>query len=87
PLGNRLGAWASPQSSVIPNAQWLMERQANYSQTLGETPPRPEHWGGYRLMPDLYEFWQGRPSRLHDRIRYRATEPSASGWVVERLAP
>ncbi|MFM1849775.1 MAG: pyridoxamine 5-phosphate oxidase [Pseudomonadota bacterium] len=87
PLGNRLGAWASPQSSVIPNAQWLMDRQANFTQTLGEDPARPEHWGGYRLLPDLYEFWQGRPSRLHDRIRYRAPESSASGWIVERLAP
>jgi len=87
PLGNRLGAWASPQSSVIPNAQWLMDRQTRLSQTLGENPARPEHWGGYRLLPDLYEFWQGRPSRLHDRIRYQTSQTSASGWAVERLAP
>ncbi|MEN9829388.1 MAG: pyridoxamine 5-phosphate oxidase [Pseudomonadota bacterium] len=87
PLGNRLGAWASPQSSVIPSAQWLMERQGQFSQALGEAPPRPAHWGGYRLLPDLYEFWQGRPSRLHDRIRYQAPDSSHSGWVIERLAP
>jgi len=87
PLGNRLGAWASPQSSVIPSAQWLMERQGQFSQALGEAPPRPAHWGGYRLLPDLYEFWQGRPSRLHDRIRYQAPGSSDSGWVIERLAP
>lgn len=87
PLGNRLGAWASPQSSVIPSAQWLMNRQANFTQTLGDDPARPEHWGGYRLLPDLYEFWQGRPSRLHDRIRYQANQASSSGWSVERLAP
>lgn len=87
PLGNRLGAWASPQSSVIPSAQWLMERQGQFSQALGEAPPRPAHWGGYRLLPDLYEFWQGRPSRLHDRIRYQAPGSSDSGWVIERLTP
>ena len=87
PLGNRLGAWASPQSSVIPSAQWLMERQGQFSQALGEAPPRPAHWGGYRLLPDLYEFWQGRPSRLHARIRYRTPDSSHSGWVKERLAP
>lgn len=97
PLGNRLGAWASPQSAVIPDAEWLMARQAQFTQTMGDNPARPAHWGGYRLLPDLYEFWQGRPSRLHDRIRYRAQSSGAqtpggqstpqASWVVERLAP
>jgi pyridoxamine 5'-phosphate oxidase len=87
PLGNRLGAWASPQSAVIPDAQWLMARQVQFTQTMGDNPARPEHWGGYRLLPDLYEFWQGRPSRLHDRIRYKAQSSGSTPWVVERLAP
>jgi pyridoxamine 5'-phosphate oxidase len=97
PLGNRLGAWASPQSAVIPDAEWLMARQAQFTQTMGDNPARPAHWGGYRLLPDLYEFWQGRPSRLHDRIRYRSQSSGAktpggqstpqASWVVERLAP
>jgi pyridoxamine 5'-phosphate oxidase len=87
PLGNRLGAWASPQSAVIPDAQWLMARQVQFTQAMGDNPARPEHWGGYRLLPDLYEFWQGRPSRLHDRIRYKAQPNGPTPWVVERLAP
>jgi pyridoxamine 5'-phosphate oxidase len=85
PLGSRLGAWASPQSAVIPDRA-LLERQhaelvAKYAD--GE-PPRPPHWGGYRVIPDVVEFWQGRPSRLHDRIRFART---ANGWSKARLAP
>jgi pyridoxamine 5'-phosphate oxidase len=85
PLGSRLGAWASRQSEVIPDREYLEREQA---ELLARYPdgniPRPEHWGGYRIIPESIEFWQGRPNRLHDRIRFRKT---ASGWVVERLSP
>lgn len=93
PLGSKLGAWASPQSEVIPNRQWLELRQRNLQESFpaesSVDPPRPEHWGGYRLIPDEFEFWQGRPSRLHDRIRYRINKDwgAASQWAIERLAP
>lgn len=93
PLGSKLGAWASPQSEVIADRAWLEARQAELQQSFPEQsslePPRPEHWGGYRLAPDRFEFWQGRPSRLHDRIQYRLSQrPFASpSWVIERLAP
>jgi pyridoxamine 5'-phosphate oxidase len=84
PLGSRLGAWASPQSEVIESRQWLEARLEAVTRQYGDDPPRPPHWGGYRVRPDLFEFWQGRRSRLHDRLRYvRAGE----GWRVERLAP
>jgi len=85
PLASRLGAWASPQSQVIAHREELEGRLVEVSTQYGETPPRPEHWGGYRLAPDVLEFWQGRPSRLHDRVRY-AREPMGV-WRIERLAP
>lgn len=85
PLGSRLGAWASPQSEIIPDREHLEQLQlAVTDQYAGADPPRPPHWGGYRVIPELVEFWQGRPSRLHDRIRFRRT---SSGWRKERLAP
>ena len=84
PLGSRIGAWASPQSRPIENRQWLEQRWAQLTQEHGESPPRPSHWGGYRLMPEWIEFWQGRLSRLHDRIVY-ARDPA--GWKISRLAP
>jgi len=84
PLGSRIGAWASPQSRAIENRGWLEERWARLTGEYGEKPPRPPHWGGYRLRPESLEFWQGRLSRLHDRIAYaRAPE----GWKISRLAP
>lgn len=84
PLGSRIGAWASPQSQVVHGREDLLAREALASETQGQTPARPPHWGGYRLLPDEVEFWQGRPNRLHDRLRYRW---AAGQWVIERLAP
>jgi pyridoxamine 5'-phosphate oxidase len=84
PLDSRLGAWASPQSQVISSRAVLLANAAKASARFGLNPPRPEHWGGYRLVPDTWEFWQGRKSRLHDRIRFRL---DAGVWVKERLAP
>jgi len=87
PHGSRLGALASPQSRVIPSRAVLDEARAALEQQYppGSDVPRPEHWGGLRVIPDSVEFWQGRPDRLHDRLRYRR---EADGrWVVERLAP
>lgn len=85
PLASRLGAWASPQSRVIPSREVLDEGLRQAQARFGETPPRPPHWGGLRLVPESWEFWQGRPSRLHDRLRYQCTPGGA--WVCERLAP
>ncbi|MFT3858778.1 MAG: pyridoxamine 5'-phosphate oxidase [Aquabacterium sp.] len=85
PVGSRIGAWASPQSQVLPSRQALEEAWKVQQARLGEHPPRPAHWGGYRLVPDHWEFWQGRPSRLHDRITYDQ-QPDGS-WLIQRLAP
>jgi pyridoxamine 5'-phosphate oxidase len=84
PLPSRIGAWASEQSAVVPSRTTLMARAAEMALRHGLNPPRPPHWGGYRLRPDYAEFWQGRASRLHDRIVYRRQDEA---WKIERLAP
>ena len=84
PLDSRIGAWASPQSQVIDGRTVLVTNAAKYAAQFMLNPPRPPHWGGYRLKPDNWQFWQGRKSRLHDRLRYRL---EGDGWVRERLAP
>lgn len=85
PLDSRIGAWASPQSQVISGRGVLVANAARYAAQFLLQPPRPPHWGGYRLLPDGWQFWQGRKSRLHDRLRY--TPDGQQGWVRERLAP
>jgi pyridoxamine 5'-phosphate oxidase len=85
PLDSRLGAWASPQSQVISSRGVLVANAAKFGAQFLLQPPRPPHWGGYRLQADRWEFWQGRKSRLHDRLRYRQDDTGA--WVRERLAP
>lgn len=84
PLDSRIGAWASPQSQVIPGRATLVANAAKYGAQFMLNPPRPPHWGGFRLVPDRWEFWQGRRSRLHDRLRYTLAEGM---WVRDRLAP
>jgi pyridoxamine 5'-phosphate oxidase len=84
PLDSRIGAWASPQSKVISGRGVLIANAAEYALKFALNPPRPPHWGGFRVKPDAAEFWQGRPSRLHDRIRYTLEQ---NAWKIERLAP
>lgn len=85
PLGSRQSACASAQSQAIANRQQLEDKLAEVVAQYGDHPPRPEHWGGYRLVPDFIEFWQGRGSRLHDRIAY--TRQADDSWVISRLQP
>jgi len=84
PLDSRIGAWASPQSQVIASRSVLVAQAAKYSAQFLLKPPRPPHWGGFRLQPVQWEFWQGRKSRLHDRLHYRLED---GVWLRERLAP
>jgi pyridoxamine 5'-phosphate oxidase len=84
PLGARIGAWASKQSEVLSSRTELEARVSAFEAEFGDNPPRPPHWGGYRVAPQVMEFWQGRESRLHDRIQYRL---SRGEWTIERLAP
>ncbi len=86
PSGSRIGAWASPQSQVISGREWLVEQEAKWTNEYQDRSiPRPPYWGGYRLKPAAIEFWQGRPSRLHDRLFYTLLENG--NWKMERLAP
>lgn len=86
PRGSQLGAWASPQSQVIPSRQWLENQLKSLEHQYQNQPiERPEHWGGYLVRPISIEFWQGRPNRLHDRIRYSLS--SSFEWIIERLSP
>src|SRR6478752_1282774 len=85
PLDSRIGAWASPQSEVIPSRSVLVANAAKYGAQFMLQLPRPPHWGGYRLVPQEWQFWQGRKSRLHDRLRY--TAQAGGDWLRERLAP
>jgi pyridoxamine 5'-phosphate oxidase len=86
PRDSQLGAWASPQSQVIVDRSVIEKTMADLQATYADQPalPLPPHWGGYRVIPDHFEFWQGRENRLHDRIRYT---PLGDGWVLDRLAP
>ena len=85
PVGSRIGAWASPQSTIIDSRSILDENVSMFTEKFGEQIPRPEHWGGYRIIPAVIEFWQGRSSRLHDRIQY--SKEINGNWIIERLAP
>jgi pyridoxamine 5'-phosphate oxidase len=87
PRGSQLGAWASPQSTVVPDRTDLDARFARVEERFpdGTTVPAPPHWGGFRVRPHTVEFWQGRPGRMHDRLRYRDTDDGE--WIIERLAP
>jgi pyridoxamine 5'-phosphate oxidase len=87
PLDSRIGAWASPQSQVISGRGVLVANVARYAAQYLLNPPRPPHWGGYRLRPDTWQFWQGRKSRLHDRLEYRLQGGSDTHWLRQRLAP
>lgn len=85
PEGSRLGAWVSPQSEIIPNREFLEKRQQEFEAEFKDQQiPKPPHWGGYRVVPVSFEFWQGRPNRLHDRLLYSISETS---WECNRLAP
>jgi pyridoxamine 5'-phosphate oxidase len=86
PRGHQLSAWASHQSSVVPNREYLETKMSEYERSYPDDVPRPAYWGGYRVKPNRFEFWQGRADRVHDRILYRRA-PATGEWVIERLSP
>jgi len=85
PQGSKIGAWASEQSATIENREQLEKRFEEFSWKFGDNVPRPPHWGGYRVKPEVIEFWQGQDNRLHDRLRYSGQDDGS--WLIERLAP
>ena len=85
PLGSKIGAWASEQSSAIESRAALDRRFDEFSWKFGDNVPRPPHWGGYRVKPNMIEFWQGQENRLHDRLRFKSQDNGS--WIIERLAP
>jgi pyridoxamine 5'-phosphate oxidase len=85
PLGSKIGAWASDQSKTIENRAVLEKRFEEFGWKFGDNVPRPPHWGGYRVRPEVIEFWQGQENRLHDRLRYTLQQDGS--WIIERLAP
>jgi pyridoxamine 5'-phosphate oxidase len=89
PHGSQIGAWASEQSAVIPDREWLEKRAAERTAQWpeGAEVPLPDFWGGYLVRAETVEFWQGRPDRLHDRLRYRRDDGAAGKWLLERLSP
>ena len=84
PIESQLGAWASPQSQLIRSKDFLEKQFQYYKQKFGDNVPKPPHWGGYVVVPSSFEFWQGRPNRLHDRLLFTHT---GNDWKIERLAP
>ena len=87
PRGARLGAWASKQSAPVPDREVLERRRNEYDAKYPDVIPRPPHWGGIRIVPEAVEFWQGRPDRLHDRLRYTRDPARPAAWSLERLSP
>lgn len=85
PLGSKIGAWASNQSSAVENRKVLEKRFEEFGLKFGDNVPRPPHWGGYRVKPNVIEFWQGEENRMHDRLRYTLQDDGT--WLIERLAP
>jgi len=87
PTESKIGAWSSPQSEEISSRDWLEKQVKINKKKFGKNPPRPPFWGGYRVTPELFEFWQGRESRLHDRVCFYSNENESSNWTIRRLAP
>ena len=87
PTDSKIGAWSSPQSEEISSRDWLEKQVKLNKEKFGENPPRPPFWGGYKVTPELFEFWQGRKSRLHDRLCFYLNKNKSSNWTIRRLAP